>query len=165
MFGALDPEDAFLFRLGSTTPLLRMTWYPCKQRRCALAACAAARIWHVARRLYLLRCRSILMCPFTVSLCLTFRYNSTLLPAFRVLQYSGDADPCVPYVGTERWIASLNYSVASPWRPWTVGPQGVAGYSTQYNVPGADHKFTFATVSFLDFLLGAAVCFCVHVDS
>ena len=73
-------------------------------------------------------------------------YASTLLKNFRVLQYSGDADPCVPYVGTERWIQSLNLSIATPWSPWSVPQQGVAGYSTVYEIPEAKHGFTFATV-------------------
>jgi hypothetical protein len=46
-------------------------------------------------------------------------YRATLVTHFRVLQFSGDADPCVPYVGTSRWIESLELPVSSPWRPWT----------------------------------------------
>jgi hypothetical protein len=75
-----------------------------------------------------------------------YRYASTLLKNFRVLQFSGDADPCVPYVGTQRWINSLNFTIATPWKPWSVTGRGVAGYSTVYDVPDATHKFTFATV-------------------
>ena len=34
-------------------------------------------------------------------------YKETILPRYRVWQFSGDADPCVPYIGTQRWIESL----------------------------------------------------------
>ena len=44
-------------------------------------------------------------------------YSSTLAPNLRILQYSGDADPCVPYIGTERWIASMGFP----------GPESVGG--------------------------------------
>ena len=76
-------------------------------------------------------------------------YSSTLVPALRILQYSGDADPCVPYIGTERWIASMGLPVRDAWRPWPQDRAGgwqVAGYTTVYSVPGKDHTFTFATV-------------------
>ena len=76
-------------------------------------------------------------------------YSSTLAPNLRILQYSGDADPCVPYIGTERWIASMKFPVKNAWRPWPQNRAGgwqVAGYVTEYEVPGADHTFTFATV-------------------
>jgi hypothetical protein len=60
-------------------------------------------------------------------------YAKTLVPNVRIMQYSGDADPCVPYVGTERWIASLGLDVSVPWRPWqNPNGNGVAGYVTTY---------------------------------
>ena len=34
-------------------------------------------------------------------------YKERLAPNFRILQYSGDADPCVPMPGTQKWIRSL----------------------------------------------------------
>ena len=52
-------------------------------------------------------------------------YKKILLPAFRVMQFSGDADPCVPYVGTQRWITGLGYDTLAPWRPWRVGVSGI----------------------------------------
>ena len=56
-------------------------------------------------------------------------YNETLLPSLRVLQFSGDADPCVPFVGTERWIEELSLPVDAAWRPWTApGTMAVTGY-------------------------------------
>ena len=69
-------------------------------------------------------------------------YASTLVSAFRVMHYSGDADPCVPHVGTQRWIASLALPEVEAWHPWTApGTMPVSGYATRY-AP----NFTFATV-------------------
>ncbi|PWA35889.1 peptidase S10, serine carboxypeptidase, Alpha/Beta hydrolase fold protein [Artemisia annua] len=47
------------------------------------------------------------------------------------LNDSGDHDMNFPYVGTEKWIRSLNLPVASPWNPWLVNDQ-VAGYRVTY---------------------------------
>ena len=71
-------------------------------------------------------------------------YKQKLLPNFRVWQYSGDADPCVPYVGTQRWIAELGYNATEPWRPWRVEGQGggVAGYVEKYGI----NDFSFVTI-------------------
>ena len=71
-------------------------------------------------------------------------YKQKLLPNFRVWQYSGDADPCVPYVGTQRWIAELGYNATEPWRPWRVAGQGggVAGYVEKYGI----NDFSFVTI-------------------
>eukprot|EP01059_Diplonema_ambulator_P009302 TRINITY_DN19136_c0_g1_i1.p1 TRINITY_DN19136_c0_g1~~TRINITY_DN19136_c0_g1_i1.p1 ORF type:complete len:508 (+),score=88.37 TRINITY_DN19136_c0_g1_i1:48-1526(+) len=70
-------------------------------------------------------------------------YGETLIKNFRILQYSGDADPCVPYVGTQRWIDSLNLTIAVDWHPWTApNTIPVTGYVTTY----ALNNFTFATI-------------------
>jgi len=42
---------------------------------------------------------------------------------------SGDHDLNVPFLGTEAWIRSLNYSIVDDWRPWLTNGQ-VAGYSS-----------------------------------
>ncbi len=74
-------------------------------------------------------------------------YKEKLIPAFRILQYTGDADPCVPYVGTERWVGSLNLGTKDPWRPWlAASTDQIAGYVRTYAVPGASHTFSFATI-------------------
>nr|BAO04182.1 hypothetical protein [Delphinium grandiflorum] len=59
---------------------------------------------------------------------------------YRSLIYSGDHDMIVPYMGTEAWIKSLNYSIIDDWRSWFVGGQ-VAGYTRTYA-----NNMTFATV-------------------
>nr|XP_010939012.1 serine carboxypeptidase-like 17 isoform X1 [Elaeis guineensis] len=59
---------------------------------------------------------------------------------YRALVYSGDHDLVVPFVGTQAWIRSLNFSVVDEWRSWHVGGQ-VAGYTTAFS-----NNLTFATV-------------------
>ena len=69
-------------------------------------------------------------------------YKARLAPNFRILQYSGDADPCVPMPGTQKWIRSLALPETTPWHPWTApGTATVTGYATVY-AP----DFTFATI-------------------
>ena len=70
-------------------------------------------------------------------------YNHTLIENFRIWQYSGDADPCVPYIGTQKWIDSLKIPIEANWRPWTApGTMPVTGYVTKY----AKNGFTFVTI-------------------
>nr|GMC48198.1 Serine carboxypeptidase-like 17 [Ipomoea batatas] len=45
---------------------------------------------------------------------------------YRSLIYSGDHDMMVPFLSTQAWIRSLNYSIIDEWRQWTVEGQ-VAG--------------------------------------
>jgi hypothetical protein len=69
-------------------------------------------------------------------------YKDLLAPNFRILQYSGDADPCVPSSGTQKWIRSLALPESVPWHPWTApGTAAVTGYATVY-----EPDFAFATV-------------------
>ncbi|KAG2252985.1 hypothetical protein Bca52824_083121 [Brassica carinata] len=53
---------------------------------------------------------------------------------------SGDHDLGVPYLGTQAWIRSLNYSVIDDWRPWMITHK-LAGYTRTYA-----NKMTFATI-------------------
>ncbi|CAL4903752.1 unnamed protein product [Urochloa decumbens] len=59
---------------------------------------------------------------------------------YRALIYSGDHDMCVPYTGSEAWIASLGYKVVDSWRPW-FADEDVSGYTQVY-----DNGLTFATI-------------------
>ncbi|CAL5183692.1 unnamed protein product [Lathyrus oleraceus] len=58
----------------------------------------------------------------------------------RSLIYSGDHDLLVPFLGTQAWIRSLNYSIVDDWRQWYANDQ-VAGYTRTYS-----NQMTFATV-------------------
>jgi serine carboxypeptidase-like clade 1 len=57
-----------------------------------------------------------------------------------MLHYSGDTDGAVPTLGTQGWIATLNWPVTESWRAYTIDNQ-VAGYLESY-----EGNFTFATV-------------------
>ncbi|KAJ3700351.1 hypothetical protein LUZ61_004056 [Rhynchospora tenuis] len=59
---------------------------------------------------------------------------------YSALIYSGDHDLVVPYVSTQTWIRSFNFSIVDDWRPWYVGGQ-VAGFTRRYS-----NNLTFATV-------------------
>ncbi|KAL8156083.1 hypothetical protein AgCh_001242 [Apium graveolens] len=61
----------------------------------------------------------------------------------RALIFSGDHDLVIPYIGTERWIHSLNITLQSRWAPWFVNSE-VAGYRTTFSRD--DYSLTFATV-------------------
>ncbi|XP_058217086.1 serine carboxypeptidase-like 17 isoform X1 [Rhododendron vialii] len=63
--------------------------------------------------------------------------------ALEVLVESGDHDMAVPYVGTLKWIKSLNLTLVDNWRPWFIDHQ-VAGYTMKYSDQG--YHLTFATV-------------------
>jgi serine carboxypeptidase-like clade 1 len=67
-------------------------------------------------------------------------HKKNSIQGYRSLIFSGDHDMLTPYVGTQDWIRSLNYSIIDKWRPWMILDQ-VAGYTTTYA-----NKMTFATV-------------------
>eukprot|EP01012_Entosiphon_sulcatum_P026301 TRINITY_DN31722_c0_g1_i1.p1 TRINITY_DN31722_c0_g1~~TRINITY_DN31722_c0_g1_i1.p1 ORF type:complete len:479 (+),score=41.74 TRINITY_DN31722_c0_g1_i1:44-1480(+) len=61
---------------------------------------------------------------------------------YRVLIYSGDTDPGVPWLGTELWTSSLNLPVAEAWRAWTIdGATQVGGFIVRYHT-----NFDFLTI-------------------
>ncbi|KAH1246219.1 Serine carboxypeptidase-like 6 [Glycine max] len=70
---------------------------------------------------------------------ISFEYHVNLSrKGYRSLIYSGDHDLNVPFLGTEAWIRSLNYSIVDDWRPWLTNGQ-VAGYTRTYS-----NRMTFA---------------------
>jgi carboxypeptidase C (cathepsin A) len=72
-------------------------------------------------------------------------YKKIVPTGIQVLLYSGDVDSCVPYIGTERSVDAMNFTLTTPWHPWKVadsfGPQ-VAGYIKAFN----GGNLMFATV-------------------
>ncbi|KAK4716785.1 hypothetical protein R3W88_015123 [Solanum pinnatisectum] len=71
----------------------------------------------------------------------TIPYHANLSrKGFRSLIYSGDHDMVVPFISTQVWIKSLNYSIIDDWRPWIVDGQ-VAGYTRSYS-----NQMTFVTI-------------------
>ncbi|KAL8268617.1 hypothetical protein R6Q59_002415, partial [Mikania micrantha] len=74
----------------------------------------------------------------------SFAYHKKLTTKnCRALIFSGDHDMTFPYVGIERWIASLGVRVEIPWNPYYVDDQ-VGGYEMTYGEN--DFSLTFATV-------------------
>ncbi|XP_049932134.1 serine carboxypeptidase-like 8 isoform X9 [Nymphaea colorata] len=67
-------------------------------------------------------------------------HHSLLSKGYPALFYSGDHDSVVPFIGTERWISSLNFTVLEKFHPWFVENQ-VGGYTMKY-APNV----TYATV-------------------
>ncbi|KAL5723402.1 sinapoylglucose--choline O-sinapoyltransferase [Ranunculus cassubicifolius] len=59
---------------------------------------------------------------------------------YRSLIYNGDKDLVVPFLSTQAWIKSLNYSIKDDWRPWLMDSQ-VVKYTRTYA-----NNMTFATV-------------------
>jgi serine carboxypeptidase-like 19/serine carboxypeptidase-like clade 1 len=66
--------------------------------------------------------------PFKQEILDSFPYHANLSrKGFRSLIYSGDHDMKVPFLATQAWIKSLNYSIVDDWRQWYYNDQ-VAGY-------------------------------------
>ncbi|XP_075096920.1 serine carboxypeptidase-like 17 isoform X2 [Nicotiana tabacum] len=85
------------------------------------------------------KCRSNL--PFTMNVNNTISYHAYLsTKGLKSLIYSGDHDMITPFISTQAWIKSLNYSIVDDWRPWIVNGQ-VAGYTRSFS-----NQMTFATL-------------------
>ncbi|XP_022772924.1 serine carboxypeptidase-like 7 [Durio zibethinus] len=86
-----------------------------------------------------LRCN--LGLPYNIDVLSSFQYHANLSArGYRALIYSGDHDLLVPFLSTQAWIRSLNYTIVDDWRPWILQGQ-VAGYTRTYS-----NRMTFATV-------------------
>jgi serine carboxypeptidase-like clade 1 len=65
--------------------------------------------------------------PYTNDIPSTVKYHlDVTTKGYRSLVYNGDHDMVIPFVGTQAWIKTLNFSIVDEWRPWFVDGQ-VAG--------------------------------------
>ncbi|KFK38434.1 hypothetical protein AALP_AA3G112800 [Arabis alpina] len=79
--------------------------------------------------------------PYTRDIKSSIPYHmNNSINGYPSLIFSGDHDMEVPFLGTQAWIRSLNYSITEDWRPWMIGDQ-IAGYTRTYA-----NKMTFATI-------------------
>ncbi|XP_019084987.1 PREDICTED: serine carboxypeptidase-like 2 isoform X2 [Camelina sativa] len=79
--------------------------------------------------------------PYTNDIKSSIPYHmNNSISGYRSLIFSGDHDMEVPFLATQAWIRSLNYSVIDEWRPWMIKDQ-IGGYTRTYA-----NKMTFATV-------------------
>ncbi|CAL4915832.1 unnamed protein product [Urochloa decumbens] len=79
--------------------------------------------------------------PYTSDIPSAVKYHlDVTTKGYRSLVYSGDHDMVIPYIGTQAWIKSLNFSIVDRWRPWFADGQ-VAGFTRSYS-----NNLTFATV-------------------
>ncbi|KAG2321833.1 hypothetical protein Bca52824_015046 [Brassica carinata] len=79
--------------------------------------------------------------PYTYDIISSVPYHkNNSINGYPSLIFSGDHDMEVPYLGTQAWIRSLNYSIIDDWRPWMINDQ-IAGYTRTYA-----NKMTFATI-------------------
>ncbi|KAL6623124.1 hypothetical protein ACP70R_033003 [Stipagrostis hirtigluma subsp. patula] len=79
--------------------------------------------------------------PYTIDIESGINYHrSATLRGYRALVYSGDHDVVVPFIGTQAWVRSLNFSIVDDWRAWHVDGQS-AGFTIAYA-----NNLTFATV-------------------
>uniref|UniRef100_A0A0D3FNM3 carboxypeptidase D n=1 Tax=Oryza barthii TaxID=65489 RepID=A0A0D3FNM3_9ORYZ len=65
---------------------------------------------------------------------------STSYNYYQLSWCSGDHDLMVPFLGTQAWIRSLNFTIIDDWRAWHLDGQA-AGFTVMY-----DNNLTFATL-------------------
>ncbi|XP_018458479.2 serine carboxypeptidase-like 14 [Raphanus sativus] len=85
------------------------------------------------------RCNWNVQCNKDIPSSIPYHMNNSI-KGYRSLIFSGDHDMTIPFVGTQDWVRSLNFSILEKWRPWMINDQ-VAGYTKTYA-----NKMTFATV-------------------
>ncbi|KAL6868130.1 hypothetical protein ACP4OV_014975 [Aristida adscensionis] len=79
--------------------------------------------------------------PYSKDIKSSIKYHrSVTLKGYRALVYSGDHDTIVPFLGTQAWVRSLNFSVVDDWRAWHLDGQS-AGFTIAYT-----NNLTFTTI-------------------
>ncbi|WOL16783.1 serine carboxypeptidase-like 18 [Canna indica] len=92
-----------------------------------------------ATKPYWIRCNYGINYTNDVPSSLKYHFSVTS-SGYRALAYSGDHDMSVPFVGTQAWIRSLNFSIVDDWRSWIVDGQ-IAGFTRSYS-----NNLTFVTI-------------------
>ncbi|KAF8111318.1 hypothetical protein N665_0076s0297 [Sinapis alba] len=73
--------------------------------------------------------------PYTKDIISSVPYHmNNSISGYRSLIFSGDHDMEVPYLGTQAWIRSLNYSIVDDWRPWMINDQIAGEVGTQQSL-------------------------------
>uniref|UniRef100_A0A0E0KIL1 Serine carboxypeptidase-like 18 n=1 Tax=Oryza punctata TaxID=4537 RepID=A0A0E0KIL1_ORYPU len=86
-----------------------------------------------------IRCKQGL--PYVKDVASSIKYHFDLTTrGYRALVFSGDHDLVVPFLSTQAWIRSFNFSIVDEWRAWHVDGQA-AGFTILYA-----NNLTFATV-------------------
>ncbi|CAO2148802.1 unnamed protein product [Urochloa humidicola] len=67
-------------------------------------------------------------------------HHCVSVKGYRSLVYSGGHDIVVPFLGTQAWVRSLNYSIVDDWRAWKIDGQS-GGFTISYL-----NNMTFATI-------------------
>jgi len=68
------------------------------------------------------------------------KYHNILNAGLNVMIYSGDADAVVDFIGTQRWIGTLNLPIEDEWHAWYGPDHQLAGYTQGYT------NLTFTTI-------------------
>ncbi|CAH2067041.1 unnamed protein product [Thlaspi arvense] len=73
--------------------------------------------------------------PYTYDIISSVPYHkNNSIKGYRSLIFSGDHDMGVPFLGTQAWIRSLNYSVIDDWRPWMIKDQVAGEVGTRQSI-------------------------------
>ncbi|KAF2594344.1 hypothetical protein F2Q70_00045363 [Brassica cretica] len=62
------------------------------------------------------------------------KVTTNYINGHRSLIFSGDHYMTVPYLGTQAWIRSLNYSIVDDWRPWMINDEIAGEVDTQQSL-------------------------------
>ncbi|KAJ3672801.1 hypothetical protein LUZ60_006175 [Juncus effusus] len=130
--GLLEPTEYTSFKCRADTYSLQVYWANNNLAREAL---------HITKGTVeeWVRCKKGL--PFAHDLPGMTRYHRNVtIRGYRALVYSGDHDRVVPFLGTQAWVRSLEFSIVDDWRAWHVSGQA-AGFTITYS-----NNLTFVTL-------------------